>query len=567
MGVHEELAELAAEVGAGAFDDAEVFRAVLDDYLADDTATRGEINVLVDAVRLGVFERLAAQVDNGADVGSAIDVLGDQLARDRGTSEVRSARWAIAALAYAVGRAGEDVVLARREAMERADDRPDRPPASATPPPAAPTTVAAPAAAGTRELLPWEKEERPERRGRVIAAVVAVVVLLAAAAVTLRAFDDGDGRDRESQDPVVAPPFTSAEVVGDRSRAEGVRSARRYRLTDRGVVSVVALTNTTRKPVTRLWAEVVPKEVADHVSKAAFKPRYTGVIEADPIVYWRIRLPAGATKEIRWSAALPDEAQPSAEYLNRVVGWHEEAVTGATPRIERALARLAREGESVIKPPPPALDREDVAASTSDPSDVAAPPTDEPVEDGPTEDDDPPPPPRNRAPRLSLASKTTDERVSASYAVNGSDPDGDSWSVVAVSGAPAGIGKSGSRSLGGTVSHTAAGVTVHKSSLRTRSFRVSVTIQDEKGARTTGSFTWTVRDTHRVMPRYVGCYGNGDCGAPDIGAFFSPSFNGCVDPGRKVDTVAKQSISPGTVVRWGSRATFWYVHAADHPPC
>jgi hypothetical protein len=228
----------------------------------------------------------------------------------------------------------------------------------------------------------------------------------------------------------------------------------------------------------------------------------------------------------------------------------------------------------VITPPNPDPAPDEVVEV---PTSLATPETDATIGDGgggdgggtsDDEDDGPPViPPPNRAPRLSLSSKSTDERVSAGYTVNASDPDGDTWSVVAVSGAPTGIGKSGAHTLGGTVSHTAAGVTVHKSSIRSRSFTVSVTVEDEHGLRARDSFTWTVRDTHRVMPRYIGCYGNGDCGAPNIGSMFTPGFYGCVDPSRRVDTVAKQSISPGTVVRWGSSATFWYVHASGQPAC
>jgi hypothetical protein len=486
------------------------------------------------------------------------------------------------------------VVLARREAMdaERTSDRPpwrsttemppddrtDEPPTGTALAARAPTTVLTPG--DTRDRLRHNDDEhmlgdadRRESRGRTVrtvAAVVAVVVLLIGAGLALRAVDDS-GDD----DPAVAPdssttaaPFTSAQVVGGRSRAEGVRSDRTYRLTERGLASVVELTNTTKKPVTRLWAEVVPKEVADHVSKVGFKPRYTGLIQADPIVYWRVRLPAGATKRLQWSTRLPAEAKPSEDYLNLVVGWHEEAVTDATPLIERKLAALAREGESVIKPPTP------IAPDLTDGPTELFTPSEGVVSETPSAEEDDPPPPRppapppNRAPRLSLAgSKSTGEQVGAGYTVTVSDPDGDNWRM-SVSGAPPGIGKSGSRSLGGTVSHSAANVTTHKSSIRSRSFTVTITVRDEHGASTRGSFTWTVRDTHRTMPNYYLKWGNGSDGLPDVYAITNNGGDSCYDPSREDSRIVKQSVRAGSVIAFGQRVIYTYVsHDSSRPRC
>src|SRR3712207_6899185 len=47
--------------------DADSFRGALDDYLDEDSATTGDINLLVDAVRLGAFQAMMTMLDSGAD--------------------------------------------------------------------------------------------------------------------------------------------------------------------------------------------------------------------------------------------------------------------------------------------------------------------------------------------------------------------------------------------------------------------------------------------------------------------------------------------------------------------
>lgn len=563
--MHNDLARLVQEAGRGVLEDADSFRAALDDFLAEDAATRGELNLLVDAVRLGTFERLMSQVEHGAEINQAIRLLGLELARDRGTSESTSAAWALGALAFAVDRLEEDDLAALRDAMVPPDAR-------ATPAdrPAEATDVAAVLASTTVKrpsTVPLEEDEaageRPRRVGRILLVVAAVVVLLIGGVAFASGWgsddDDPDTSDRGSSTTTSGAPFSPLAVDGGTDVNKGVRSARTYRLSADRVSSTVVLTNTTKAPLTVLWTEVVPKELADHVSLVEFKPANRLVLEADPIVYWRLTIRAGRDREVRWSTALPEGAVASADYLARVTGWHEEAVTVALPRIRRDVPELAREGEVVPIPDVP-----DAEVPTDGPVSSVPEVPDEPDEVAPTSAKPTPEPAANRAPRISLSSKSTSEQVSGGYTVGGSDPDGDSWSIVSVSGLPAGIGKTGPRSLGGTVSHKAASVTSSRSNIRSRSFRVTVTIQDSRGARDSGSFTWTVRDTHLTMPNYIGKYGN----SPSIGTLFVPNFAGCIDTGREVDTVFSQSVSAGSPVAWGSSPRFVYVHhSGSYPAC
>ena len=107
--LHEQLRNLVSQHGARIAENAEQFRAALDDYLTEADASQGELNLLVDAVRLGGVERLLAMLDNGADPDAAVREAGGALARDRSSDEQRS-RWAVAAMGYALGRVGDEIV-------------------------------------------------------------------------------------------------------------------------------------------------------------------------------------------------------------------------------------------------------------------------------------------------------------------------------------------------------------------------------------------------------------------------------------------------------------------------
>ncbi|GEP38939.1 hypothetical protein NPS01_26020 [Nocardioides psychrotolerans] len=106
MELHENLYELGLSSGRGVFDDADLLRAALDDYLDESAASTGDINLLVDAVRLGAFRMMQRTIDSGAEPTRAVESAGDLLARDRGTSDVAAARWACAVLGFAVGKVG-----------------------------------------------------------------------------------------------------------------------------------------------------------------------------------------------------------------------------------------------------------------------------------------------------------------------------------------------------------------------------------------------------------------------------------------------------------------------------
>ena len=103
MSLHEHLRDLVAHQGPTVADTAETFRAALDDFLTEDEATTGELNLLVDAVRLGAVVRLRSILANGGSPQAAISEAGDGFARDRGTDDLPRCRWAVAVVGYALG--------------------------------------------------------------------------------------------------------------------------------------------------------------------------------------------------------------------------------------------------------------------------------------------------------------------------------------------------------------------------------------------------------------------------------------------------------------------------------
>ncbi|WP_147381538.1 hypothetical protein [Nocardioides immobilis] len=126
MALHDELADLRAQVGPQIFDDPVAFRAAFDDFVSEGSASTGEVSLLVGAIATGALQRLKDQLALGADPATSIAAQGDLLARDRGTSESDGARWALSVLAHASGAIPADLVLTR-PAVPDSLSTPDRP--------------------------------------------------------------------------------------------------------------------------------------------------------------------------------------------------------------------------------------------------------------------------------------------------------------------------------------------------------------------------------------------------------------------------------------------------------
>lgn len=195
MALHDSLRELVAARGAAVVDDATELRGALDDFLGEDEATIGELNLLVDAVRLGGLDRMLTMLDHGADPAAAVAEAGAALARDRGSDDTRRAGWAVAALGFALGRVDAGVVERSLPTAAPVDPKPATPPPPPPPPPTprpSPEPDPGPGTVGSAEAVPTALDRersvpvspppsppvrRRKRRSVVLLAVSFAVVL------------------------------------------------------------------------------------------------------------------------------------------------------------------------------------------------------------------------------------------------------------------------------------------------------------------------------------------------------------------------------------------------------
>ncbi|WP_344778878.1 hypothetical protein [Nocardioides panacisoli] len=158
MELHESLYALGMSQGRELFNDADSLRGALDDYLDEDSASTGDINLLVDAVRLGAFQSMNTMLDSGATPDRAVAEAGARLARDRGSADVGGAQWALAVLGYAIGKVSDEQVR-RYRTQHMSAPQPPQPGGAPTalPPqagPAVPPVGQRPADSGPQQTAP-----------------------------------------------------------------------------------------------------------------------------------------------------------------------------------------------------------------------------------------------------------------------------------------------------------------------------------------------------------------------------------------------------------------------------
>jgi len=240
MELHESLAELVAAVGPQVLDDADGLRAALDDYLDEGAASTGDINLLVDAVRLGAYTWMMSTIASGGEGAKAVEAAGVLLARDRGSRDLDTARWACAVLGFAMGKVGDaDVRRYRTRSMEVPSDpavttggtsqgtteaAPVVAPDVATAPvqpPLAPVTQAAQPVVIAPGSPPPSPDRTGGRRTPGLAAVLSVLVVLALVAGGFAAWrllgDDDPGAGQVTAIDSTEPASPTAPGTDDPS--------------------------------------------------------------------------------------------------------------------------------------------------------------------------------------------------------------------------------------------------------------------------------------------------------------------------------------------------------------
>ncbi|WP_134765238.1 hypothetical protein [Nocardioides sp. 1609] len=237
MELHEHLYDLGVRRGDAVLTDADLLRGALEGSFAD-VSTAAERGLLVDAVRSGVFGFLLGRLAAGTAVDEAVEDAGDRLARVPG-GDPAAARWACAALAFAVGRVDDaDVRRHPRPAPGvdldlglEPDDTRERMPAV---PALAPTSIPVPLPTPAPGLEPDVVSRRGSRADRgaarrrwpVVAAAVLVLALIVGvvAAVVLGGDEEpapaGGGAatssPRPSETETIDPDGTDAVAVNAR---------------------------------------------------------------------------------------------------------------------------------------------------------------------------------------------------------------------------------------------------------------------------------------------------------------------------------------------------------------
>lgn len=236
MSIHGHLRVLLSQHGEGVLRSGEDLRGVLDDYFAESDLSVGQLNLFVDAVRMHALDRLQGLLAQGADPHTAVDAVGGELARDR-SGDPRTAKWAVAALGYALGSVPEEVVLAYQGGRDQPEagatpqdtggseaTAPRETPATQPVPPpspsSAPTIQAAPAAtalapASGFSTVPARGPVRPAgsppgrptpaRRWIVLLTALAVAAILGVVIVALNQDDSPSGSDDTSDAPSGEP--------------------------------------------------------------------------------------------------------------------------------------------------------------------------------------------------------------------------------------------------------------------------------------------------------------------------------------------------------------------------
>ncbi len=164
----------------------------------------------------------------------------------------------------------------------------------------------------------------------------------------------------------------------------------------------------------------------------------------------------------------------------------------------------------------------------------------------------------DHAPSLFASSQTSNETAGVNVTFSASDPDAGDHATVAVSGLPPGLTASNGH-VTGAASYSAANVTTNRTNIVSANFSVTVVATDTHGKSVSRSITWTVRDTARTMPNYIGQLGCGGCGGmPDVNAVSTPVFDCAYDPNGDANHIWRQSVAPGAVILWGQSIEYWY---------
>jgi serine/threonine protein kinase len=136
---------------------------------------------------------------------------------------------------------------------------------------------------------------RPKRSGLrslpvVLALSAALVVLAAAAGVLLT-------RPGHAASGITPPPRAASYAFAPQQYPDGLLIVRRWNLSGKGgsqLTETITASSATGKALRVPFRDAIPATIASTTQTVHFTPLPTKIVQADPVVQWRLRLPAQA---------------------------------------------------------------------------------------------------------------------------------------------------------------------------------------------------------------------------------------------------------------------------------
>ncbi len=146
------------------------------------------------------------------------------------------------------------------------------------------------------------------------------------------------------------------------------------------------------------------------------------------------------------------------------------------------------------------------------------------------------------------------------------DSSGARLSYSTISPLPEGLTLAPDGNIEGTPDANAVSVTTNRSNIQTKTIPSVLRNSDGRDV----EVDFAIRDTAISMPNYVanfGCNNDGSCkeSVPNVAALTVPIFACAYDPKGDGSLIYRQSIQPGTTVKWGQSIEFWY--GKNDPSC
>ncbi len=211
--------------------------------------------------------------------------------------------------------------------------------------------VAGGAVPGHREN-PSAREGRP-RRSRLRSRRV-VLPLAAAFAVLAAALSLAMTRLPAAAPRAPRPPLTASYAFPLQRYGNGLVIARRWTLSGKGgsvLTETITASSSTGKPMTIWFQDSIPEAITGTVRTVRFSPAPARVVRPDPVVAWRLRLPARGAVTVGYVAAVP----PRGATAVRLADW-ARGLDALEQRLNKPAAKHPQPARTTPSPagPPPA---------------------------------------------------------------------------------------------------------------------------------------------------------------------------------------------------------------------